>query len=141
MDRAISLSYHRPANGGVRQGEAVVGRGEAVVGRKSQRAQCSACFNYVSASDLSRVLRMVFPRIQTSDFVVIIVARRPRGAAQIRRETTIADGGIPGRAEIFALPGDRSPMKRDGIPGLRVGGLKFKALNSLFCKMIQLIVA
>ena len=39
-----------------------------------------------------------------------------------------------------ALRGHRSPLKRDGIPGLGVGGLKFEALNSLFCKMIQLIV-
>jgi hypothetical protein len=39
------------------------------------------------------------------------------------------------------LTDHRSPMERDGIPGLGVGGPKLKALNRLFRKMIQLIIA
>jgi hypothetical protein len=40
-----------------------------------------------------------------------------------------------------ALPDHRSPLERDGIPGLSVGGLKLKALKGLFRKMVQLIIA
>jgi hypothetical protein len=78
MEKAIGLFCHRPANAGVRQGEAV--------------ERCS----------------------------------------------TVRD---PSRATPSLFRPHRSPMKRDGIPGFGVGGLKFKTLNRLFSKMIQLIVA